>query len=152
MSLILPSLKKRKLARRKNSKKLKKANSVYLVYYDIQNFSIELTHPIITFKSLKAAEIYIENRNFEFQTLMLASRNAQQSYVLDSLKAIFNEDFCITVSDLRLAGDYFQEEYSRLIMEEESEEEMEKVFWSTLQKQITPFKLTTIEHVSNDYV
>lgn len=151
MSLILPSLKKRKLARRKNSKKLKKANSVYLVYYDIQNFSIELTHPIITFKSLKAAEIYIENRNFEFQTLMLASRNAQQSYVLDSLKAIFNEDFCITVSDLRLAGDYFQEEYSRLIMEEKSEEEMEKVFWSTLQKQITPFKLTTIEYMNKDY-
>lgn len=151
MSLILPSLKKRKLARRKNSKKLKKANSVYLVYYDIQNFSIELTHPIITFKSLKAAEIYIENRNFEFQTLMLASRNAQQSYVLDSLKAIFNEDFCITVSDLRLAGDYFQEEYSRLIMEEELEEEMEKVFWSTLQKQITPFKLTTIEYMNKDY-
>lgn len=149
MTLTLP--KKRKLRRRRVTPNLKNSNSLYLAYYDIQNFSMELTHPLMTFKSHSAAEIYVENRNFEFQTLMLASKNSQQSYILDSLKAILNGDYCITVSDLKLAGEYFDEEYSRRLLGSESEEEKEKLFWDILQKYISPFKITMIEHMSKNY-
>lgn len=158
MPLIIPRIKKTKIRRRHGrtrhvpSPNHSKAKVLYLAYYDIQNFSLEeLTHPIMTFKRRETAEIYIQNRNFEFQTLMLASKNAQQSFALDSLKAIFNDDYCITVSDLCLAGDYFFEEYQKNISEVTSEEKKEELFWHTLWRHINPFRITTIQHVTGEY-
>lgn len=152
MTVKLPVLKKRKLIKRRGGhKNIKKENMLYLAYYDIQNFSMELTHPVMTFKTHKAAEIYVQNRNFEFQLLMMASRNAQQSSILDSLKNAFNDDYCITVSDLKLAGEYMEEEYNRLIKDNSTEEDKEKLYWYIMHKYINPFRITTIEYISQDY-
>lgn len=154
----MPQIKKTKSTRRrpnKNNIKRSLANIknklIYLVYYDIQSFSLELTHPIITFKTREAAEVYVQNRNFEFQTLMLATKNAQQTYVLDSLKTVFNDDYCITASDLNLAAEYFYEEYQRELAKAGTEEAKEELFWHALSKYINPFRITVIEHVSKNY-
>lgn len=157
MSSIKTQTKKIKLPNRAiKTKCLKKThaqrkNTIYLVYYDLQSFSIETSMPVITFKHFQDADIYIANKNYEFQTLMLAARNAQQGYVLDRLRESFENEFFITVSDLVIAGEYFTREYNRKIKDIKDEEIKEKIFWECLEENIKPFRMSIIAHVSKNY-
>lgn len=137
----------------RSSKKIpaRKKNIIYLVYYDLQSFSVETSMPVITFKHLKDADIYMANKNYEFQALMLAARNAQQGYVLDKLRESFEDNFFITVSDLVMAGEYFTREYNRKIKDIKDENIEEKIFWELLETNIKPFRMSVITHVSKSY-
>lgn len=158
MGLIKQQVKKRLLnkgavakAKRKRFAQMKAKNIIYLVYYDLQNFSLETSMPVITFKHLRDAEIYIANKNYEFQLLMLSARNAQQGYVLDKLREAFEDEFFITVSDLVIAGEYFTREYTRKIKDLKDDVNKEKAFWEMLETNIKPFRMSIITHVSKNY-
>jgi hypothetical protein len=112
---------------------------VYLVLYDQQEFySYESSTPIKVFKTKKTAEIYVNTRNFEFQTICMLDEEDYESYVLNNAYS----DYVISVSDLRDAYGFIKEELYRL-----EKNKIETNLWKLL-KEINPFKVIPIEYIT----
>jgi hypothetical protein len=109
------------------------------IYYSSLDNNISLT--IKAFKNKKDAILYVDSRNFEFQTVCLSDADQYEHYVLTN----DYKDHVITIFDLRTASSYIYNElaeYSRDIQEQ-------KDIPQSIIAQIKPFNYISVQYFEN---